>query len=77
MTTLQLIIITCAYLVALLIVIYVTRATSRRLVGAFAGGAAVGVFGMGAIVLALFGTMLAVKNISVREKRRRSMQRQV
>lgn len=51
MTTLQLIIFTCAYLVALLIVIYFTRATSRRVVGAFAGGAAVGIFAMGAIVL--------------------------
>jgi hypothetical protein len=51
MTTLQLIIFTCAYLAALIVVIYFTRATSRRVLGAFAGGAVVGVFGMGAIVL--------------------------
>jgi hypothetical protein len=50
MTTQQLIIVTCAYLVALVGVIYFTRATSRRIAGALAGGAAVGCFGMGAIV---------------------------
>ena len=51
MTTLELVIVSCAYLVALIVVVYFTRATSRRVVGALAGGAAVGVFGMGAIVL--------------------------
>src|SRR6266480_3276279 len=51
MTTAELIIVSCAYLVALIVVVYFTRATSRRLVGALAGGAAVGVFGMSAIVL--------------------------
>ena len=51
MTTLELVIVSCAYLVALIVVVYFTRATSCRVVGAFAGGAAVGVFGMGAIVL--------------------------
>lgn len=51
MTTQQIIIFTCAYLVALVAVVYFTRPTSRRLVGALAGGAAVGCFGMGAIVL--------------------------
>src|SRR6266446_3968190 len=51
MTTRQLILVTCAYLVELVVVVYFTRATSRRVVGAFAGGAAVGCFGMGAIVL--------------------------
>ncbi len=51
MTTLEIILITCVYFIALLIVIYFTRATSRRIVGAVAGGAVVGVFGMGAIVL--------------------------
>ena len=50
-TTLQLIVVTCAYLVELVAVVYFTRATSRRVVGALAGGAAVGCFGMGAIVL--------------------------
>ena len=50
MTPLQIIVVTCLYFVALLIVIYFTRATARRIVAAFAGGAAVGLFGMGAIV---------------------------
>ena len=50
MTPLQIIIVTCLYFVALLIVIYFTRATARRIVGAFVGGAAVGLFGMGAII---------------------------
>ena|SRR5438552_13491791 len=51
MTTREIIIVSCAYLVALIVVAYFTRATFRRIVDAFAGGAAVGVFGMGAIVL--------------------------
>ncbi len=50
MTPLQIIVVTCLYFAALLIVIYFTRATSRRIVGALVGGAAVGLFGMGAIV---------------------------
>jgi hypothetical protein len=50
-TPLQIIVVTCAYLVALVAVVYFTRATSRRIAGALAGGAAVGCFGMGAIVL--------------------------
>ena len=50
MTPLQIIVVTCLYFVALLVVIYFTRATARRIVAAFAGGAAVGLFGMGAIV---------------------------
>jgi hypothetical protein len=51
MTTRQLIFVTCAYLVELIAVVYFTRATLRRILGAFAGGAAVGCFGLGAIVL--------------------------
>jgi hypothetical protein len=51
MTTRQLIFVTCAYLVELLAVVYFTRATSRRIVGALAGGAAVGCFGMGVVAL--------------------------
>src|SRR6266550_5720941 len=51
MTTWQLIFVTCAYMVELVVVVYFTRPTSRRIAGAFAGGAAVGCFGMGAIVL--------------------------
>src|SRR2546427_8657948 len=49
MTPPQIIVVTCLYFVVLLIVIYFTRANARRIVGAFAGGAAVGLFGMGAI----------------------------
>ena len=51
MTPFQLIVVICLYLVELVAVVYFTRATSRRILGAFAGGAAVGCFGMGAIVL--------------------------
>lgn len=51
MTTRQIIFVTCLYLAELLIVIYFTRPTWRRIVGASAGGAAVGFFGMAAIVL--------------------------
>jgi hypothetical protein len=51
MTIPQLILVTGAYLLVLVAVSYFTRATSRRILGAFAGGAAVGCFGMGAIVL--------------------------
>lgn len=51
MTTRQLIVVICAYMVELVAAVYFTRATSRRVVGALAGGAAVGCFGMGAIVL--------------------------
>jgi len=51
MTILELVIVSCAYLVALIVVVYIMRPTLRRLVGAFAGAAAAGVFGMGAIVL--------------------------
>jgi hypothetical protein len=50
MTPLQIIVVTCLYFVALLVVIYFTWATARRIVGAFVGGAAVGLFGMGAII---------------------------
>jgi len=51
MTARQLIFVTCAYTVALVFVIYLTRATWRRLAGALAGGAVIGILGMGAIVL--------------------------
>ena len=42
---------TSAYLVELVAVVYFTRATSRRILGAFVGGVAVGCFGMAAIAL--------------------------
>src|SRR2546429_9213263 len=62
MTTRQIIIVTCLYFVALLIVIYFTRATARRITGAFAGGAAVGLFGMGAI---LFGNTIGLWRVPI------------
>ena len=62
MTTQQIILITCLYFVALLIVIYFTRATARRIVGAFGGGAAVGLFGIGAI---LFGNTLRLWRVPI------------
>jgi hypothetical protein len=51
MTKQQLIIVTCAYSVALVAAVYFTRATSRRVLGALAGGAMVGWMGLGAIAL--------------------------
>ena len=51
MTPWQIIVVTCAYLVELVAVVYFTRATSRRFVGALVGGAAVGLMGIGVIVL--------------------------
>jgi hypothetical protein len=51
MTTWQLIVVICAYTVELFAVIYFTRATARRIVAAFAGAAAVGCMGIGAIIL--------------------------
>jgi hypothetical protein len=50
MTTLQITAMTCGYAVALAAAIYFTRATSRRVVGALAGGAAAGCWGLGAII---------------------------
>ena len=51
MTTQQLIVVTCAYMIELVAVVYFTRATSRRIVGSLAGGATVGCMGLGAIAL--------------------------
>ena len=51
MTTQQIILFACGYLVELVAVIYFTRATTRRVIGAMAGGAAAGLFGVGAIAL--------------------------
>ena len=62
MTTRQIIIVTCLYFVALLIVIYFMRATARRIAGAFAGGAVVGLFGMGAI---LFGNAVGLWRVPI------------
>jgi hypothetical protein len=62
MTTNQLMIVICAYLVELVAVVYFTRATVRRIVGAFAGGAAVGCMGVGAIIL---GNKLALWRVPI------------
>src|SRR6267142_4221718 len=51
MTTQQIILWACAYLVELVAVIYFTRASMRRIMGAVAGGAAAGLLGLGAIAL--------------------------
>jgi hypothetical protein len=51
MTTQQIILFTCGYVVALMAVIYFTRANQRRVVGAMVGGAAAGLLGVGAIAL--------------------------
>lgn len=51
MTPLQLIVVTFAYLVELVIVVYFTRATWWRIAGAFVGGAVVALMGIAAIVL--------------------------
>ncbi len=51
MTTQQILLMTGLYLVALVVVAYFTRAAARRIVGALAGGAVVGVLGLKAITL--------------------------
>ena len=51
MTTQEIILWSCAYLVELGAVIYFTRASARRVEGALVGGAAAGLLGLGAIDL--------------------------
>jgi len=51
MTTQQILLMECLYLALLGAVIHFTRATTRRSVGALAGGAAAGLLGLGAIAL--------------------------
>lgn len=51
MTTLQMLLMIGLYTVALVVVIYFTRATVRRVVGALVGGAAVGLMALGSIKL--------------------------
>jgi hypothetical protein len=51
MTTKQIILWSCAYLIELVAVVYFTRATARRVIGALVGGAAAGLFALGAIAL--------------------------
>ena len=51
MTRQHIILWSCAYLVELVAVVYFTRATARRVMGALVGGAAAGLLGLGAIAL--------------------------
>ena len=51
MTTNQLILMTCAYFLGLVVIAYFTLATARRIAGALAGGAAAAWMGLGAIAL--------------------------
>ena len=51
MTTLQILLMACIYLVFLGVLIYFTRATARRVIGALAGGAGAGFVGLGMIAL--------------------------
>src|ERR1051325_3548647 len=51
MTTQEIILWTCAYLLEFGAVIYFTRPSARRVAGALAGGAAAGLLGLGAIAL--------------------------
>lgn len=51
MTTQQILLMTALYLAALVVVAYFTRATLRRIVGALAGGAVVGLMALGMIAL--------------------------
>src|SRR6267143_7329702 len=51
MTRQQIILRACAYLIELGVVVYFTRATARRVMGALVAGAAAGLLGLGAIAL--------------------------
>jgi hypothetical protein len=51
MTTKPILLMTAGYFVALVVVAYLTRATSRRVFGAACGGAVAGAFSMGIIAL--------------------------
>jgi hypothetical protein len=51
MTTTPILLMTSAYFVALVVVAYLTRATSRRVLGAVSGGAVVGVISLAIIAL--------------------------
>jgi hypothetical protein len=50
-TTRQIILWACAYLIELVAVVYFTRAAARRVIGALAGGVAAGLLALGAIAL--------------------------
>src|SRR6478672_3281810 len=51
MTPLEIFVMSCAYAIALAATIYLTRAPSRRVVAAMAGGAAAACLGLGSMVL--------------------------
>lgn len=51
MTRQQIILWSCGYLIELAAVVYLTRATARRVMGAVAGGVAAGLLGLSAIAL--------------------------
>ena len=51
-TEMQLLVVTGAYAVALVVVVYLTRAGRRRVAGAFAGGLSAGVVGLAATAVA-------------------------
>jgi hypothetical protein len=51
MTTLQMLLMIGLYAVALVVAIYITRATARRVAGALVGGAVVGLLALGSIKL--------------------------
>jgi hypothetical protein len=51
MTAWEILVMAGAYLVEFGVVLYFTRATARRVIGALGGAAAAGLFGMGAIAL--------------------------
>lgn len=51
MTAQQIILMSCGYLIALGAVVYFTHAIARRVMGALAGGAVVGLMALGAIAL--------------------------
>jgi hypothetical protein len=51
MTTTPILLMTAGYFVALVVVAYVTRATSRRVLGAMCGGAVAGAISMAIIAL--------------------------
>lgn len=51
MTTQQILLMDCIYLALLGVLIYFTRATARRVIGALAGGAAAAFFGLAMITL--------------------------
>jgi hypothetical protein len=71
MTTQQLHLFNCFYLAVLLVVVYFTRATARRIAGALAGGATLGVVCLGAIALAAAAAAIQTATMICCEELRR------